>query len=198
MKRETAMPIASQPRVVITGGSSGLGRAFARRFGALGASVLLADIDDTGAAETKSLVEAAGGRAWTTRCDVSKPEEVEALVQRAQEHLGGTDVVINNAGVAVAGAVGDVPLKDWAWIVDINLWGVVYGCHFFAPVFKRQRSGHIINVASLAAIAQAPNMGPYNVTKAAVVALSETLAAELHGSGAGVTVLCRASFRPTS
>jgi len=190
------MPIVQEPRVVVTGGGSGLGRAFAKRFATMRAKVLIADINDAGAVETKSIVEREGGKAWAVKCDVSKAEEVERLATLAREHMGGADVVINNAGVAVAGPVGEIPLSDWEWITGVNLWGVIYGCHFFAPGFKKQGRGHFINVASLAAIAQAPNMGPYNVTKAAVVALSETLAAELKPHGVGVTVVCPSFFDP--
>lgn len=188
------MPIVDTPRVVVTGGASGLGRALAKHFGESGAKVLVADLVEAGSLETKELVERAGGQAWTTRCDVSKLADVEAMIETAKRELGGVDVMINNAGVAVAGNVGEAPIPDWEWIMGVNLWGVIYGCHVVAPIFRAQRSGHFINVASLAAIAQAPAMGPYNVTKAGVVALSETLAAELQPFGAGVTVVCPSFF----
>jgi NAD(P)-dependent dehydrogenase (short-subunit alcohol dehydrogenase family) len=192
------MPIVDQPRVVVTGGASGLGRALAKHLGERGASVLIADlagdVPERGALETSELVERAGGKAWTTRCDVSKLAEVEAMIETAKDRMGGVDVMINNAGVAVAGLVGEAPIADWEWIMSINLWGVIYGCHVVAPMFRAQRSGHFINIASLAAIAQAPSMAPYNVTKGAVVALSETLAAEMRPCGAGVTVVCPSFF----
>lgn len=189
------MSIPVRPRVVITGGGGGLGRAFAKHFAQKGASVLVADVDRAGAESTKSLAEGIGGRAFATTCDVAKPGDVAALAREAIDVMGGVDVVVNNAGVAVAGPTGDVPLEDWEWIMGINLWGVIYGCHTFAPILKRQGSGHIINIASLAAIAQAPNMAPYNVTKAGVVALSETLYAELRYTGVGVTVVCPSFFQ---
>ena len=188
------MSIPSRPRVVITGGGGGLGRAFAKHFAEKGATIVVADIDPAGAESTKVLVEGLGGKAFTAACDVAKAKDVEALAKTAMDRMGGVDVLISNAGVAVAGPTGDIPLEDWEWIVGINLWGVIYGAHFFAPIMKRQGSGHFINVASMAAIAQAPNMAPYNVTKAGVVALSETLAAELKGAGIGVTVLCPSFF----
>ena len=119
----------------------------------------------------------------------------EALAAEADRAFGGTDLVVNNAGVAVGGPVGAVPLDDWKWIFGVNLWGVIYGCHVFVPRFKAQGHGHVINVASAAGLLSAPEMGPYNVTKAGVVALSETLAAELSGTGVGVTVLCPTFFR---
>jgi NAD(P)-dependent dehydrogenase (short-subunit alcohol dehydrogenase family) len=189
------MSIPPRPRVVVTGGAGGLGRAFAMNFAAKNATILIADIDLAGAEATKSMVESAGSKAFVTQCDVAKPTEVEALAQKAIDVMGGADVVINNAGVAVAGPVGEIPLSDWEWIVGINLWGVIYGCHYFAPMMKKQSSGHFINVASMAAIAQAPNMAPYNVTKAGVLALSETLAAEWKPNHIGVTVLCPSFFQ---
>jgi NAD(P)-dependent dehydrogenase (short-subunit alcohol dehydrogenase family) len=109
--------------------------------------------------------------------------------------FGGADLVVNNAGVGLAGPVGKVPLEDWRWIVGVNLWGVIHGCHVFVPRFKARGRGHVINVASAAGLLAAPEMAAYNVTKSGVVALSETLAAELDGTGVGVTVLCPTFFR---
>lgn len=157
--------------------------------------MVVADIDEAGAAETVALVERSGGKAFATRCDVAKLDQVEQLAVLADEKLGGCDVVINNAGVAVGGVVGAVPIADWEWIMGINLWGVIYGCHVFVPRFKQQGRGHVINVASAAGLLSAGEMGPYNVTKAGVVALSETLASELPSHGVGVTVLCPTFFQ---
>jgi NAD(P)-dependent dehydrogenase (short-subunit alcohol dehydrogenase family) len=187
--------IGSNPRAVVTGAGGGLGRAIAKKLAERGGHVLVSDIDVDGANETKRIVESAGGRAEVERCDVSKAEEVERLRDRAIAALGGVDLVVNNAGVAVGGPIGKVPLSDWDWIVGINLMGVVYGCHFFVPLLKEQRSGHVLNVASIAGITYAPDMGPYNATKAAVVALTETLAAEVSRHGVGATVLCPYFFQ---
>lgn len=189
------MSIPKQPRAVVTGGAGGLGRAFCLALADRGAKVLIADRDLAGAQEVAELVGKRGGSAHATACDVARPEEVERLLAQADQRLGGVDLLVNNAGVAVGGAVGNVPLADWEWIVGINLWGVVYGCHTFAPRFKEQRSGHILNVASAAGLISSPEMGPYNVTKAAVVALSETLSNELIDFGVGVTVLCPTFFK---
>lgn len=187
--------IPSRPRAVVTGAAGGLGRSFAIRLAARGGKLVLSDIDEAGLAETKRLVDTSGGSASVMRCDVSKIGDVEQLFARAEDVLGGTDLLINNAGVAVGGPVGKIPLADWEWIMGINLWGVIYGCHTFLPKMKERRSGHILNVASIAAFANAGEMGPYNTTKAAVVALSETLAGELEGTGVGATVLCPFFFR---
>ena len=131
----------------------------------------------------------------TARCDVRVPDEVEALAVLADEAFGGTDVLVNNAGVAVAGPIGDVSLEDWRWQIEINLWGVIYGCHFFVPRMREAGRGYILNVASSAGLLCVPEMGPYNVTKAGVVALSETLYGELSGSGVRVSALCPTFFR---
>ncbi|WP_437678327.1 SDR family NAD(P)-dependent oxidoreductase [Sorangium sp. So ce131] len=189
------MPLPKHPRAVVTGASSGLGRALAVELAGRHAKLLLADIDEEGSRETARLVAEAGGEAHTVRCDVSRSEDVEALVGEADRALGGVDLVVNNAGVAVGGEVGEVSLADWAWIMGVNLWGVIHGCHAFAPRFKEQKSGHFLNVASAAGFVAVPGIAPYCVTKAAVIALSETLRLELAPHGAGVTVLCPTFFQ---
>ena len=189
------MALPQQPRAVITGAGSGLGRALSLELAGRGARLLLADIDEAGLAATAQLTGAAGAETATLRCDVASAADVEALAAFADERMGGTDLVINNAGVAVGGLVGDVPLADWTWVMGVNLWGVIHGCHSFLPRMKRQKSGHVLNVASTAGLIFVPGLAPYNVTKAGVVALSETLAAELTDTGVGVTVLCPTFFK---
>jgi NAD(P)-dependent dehydrogenase (short-subunit alcohol dehydrogenase family) len=159
------------------------------------AKILMVDLDPEGAAETARAVAKAGGDASFVRCDVSRSEEVMALVGEADRALGGVDLLVNNAGVAVGGPIGTVPLEDWAWAMGINLWGVIYGCHAFVPRFKEQGSGAILNVASAAGLLSGPMLGPYNVTKAGVVALSETLRGELAEQRISVTVLCPTFFK---
>lgn len=154
-----------------------------------------ADVREEGLKETAAMLSGAPMEAFV--CDVSKRESVDALERFAQERLGGVDLLINNAGVAAAGEMGTVSGEDWTWIVGVNLLGVAHGCEAFLPAMRRQKSGHVINVASLAGIACPPTMAPYNATKAAVIAISETLAGELHDTGVGVTVLCP-SFFPTN
>lgn len=189
------MSLPANPRAVVTGGAGGLGRALSLALARRGGKVVVADKNLAGAEQTAREVEALGGQAVAASTDVTRLEDVEALATLAESRFGGTDLVVNNAGVAVAGAVGAVPMKDWEWIVGINLWGVIYGCHVFAPRFKARGSGHILNVASAAGLLCAPEMGPYNVTKAGVVALSETLVGELLPHGVGVTVLCPTFFK---
>jgi len=189
------MSLPDKPRAVVTGAAGGLGRAIALELAGRSARVVVSDIDEAGAEETRRLVDAAGGEAHVVLCDVARSEEVERLLEDSLRAMGGVDLMVNNAGVAVSGKMGDVPLRDWEWVVSINLWGVIYGCHVFAPYFREQKSGHFLNVASAAGLLSSPGMGPYNVTKAGVVALSETIAPELKVDGVGVTVLCPMFFR---
>lgn len=189
------MKLPKNTRAVITGAGSGLGRAIALEVAGRGGSILVADIHEGRAEETASLIRSLGSRAETIVADVTKLEDVEAMAEAMDRAFGGVDLVVNNAGVAVAGPVGEVPLEDWRWILEINLMGVVHGCHVFAPRLKAQKSGFILNVASNAGIASLPEMGPYNVSKAGVVALSETLYSELGQHGIGVSALCPTFFK---
>ena len=184
--------IPDRPRAVVTGAGSGLGAAFCEALVAGGARVIASDVDPAAAAATAARL---GGSVHPIACDVARLADVEAVAAEADRLLGGVDLVINNAGVAVVGQVGQVPIEDWRWCVDVNLWGVIHGCHVFVPRLRAARRGHIINVASAAGLLSPPHMAPYNTTKAAVVALSETLAADLVGDRVGVSVLCPTFFR---
>jgi len=176
---------------VITGAASGLGRALAVRLARDGWHVAVCDVDDAGGRETVSLVEQAGGTAQAERLDVTVPAEWESLRERLRRQWEHVDLVVNNAGVSGAGEVGRFPLDDWRWILDVNLFGVIFGCDAFVDWLAENPHGaHIVNTASMAAVASAPSMGAYNVSKAAVVSLSETLYAELLHRNVGVTVLC--------
>ncbi|MGZ3418907.1 MAG: SDR family oxidoreductase [Polyangiales bacterium] len=187
------MTLPKRPRAVVTGAGSGLGRAISQKLAARGARLVLADVNEEGLRETQKLL--GGVETHVFRVDVTKPAEVEKLADDAFEKLGGVDLLVNNAGVAVAGEIGDVPLQDWEWIMGVNLWGVIYGCHYFVPKMRKQGSGHVLNVASAAGLLSGPQMSPYNVTKAGVVALSETLRADLAPNHIGVSVLCPTFFQ---
>lgn len=189
------MALAQNPRAVVTGGGSGLGRAFSVALGKRGGRVLVSDIQEATAEETAKLVREAGGTAVVRVCDVSKKDEVFALPSVMKEAFGGTDVVFNNAGVAAGGPIHEIPLSDWEWLMGINLWGVIYGTLAFLPDFKAQGSGHYVNIASAAGLICGPRLAPYNVAKAGVIALSETLSAELAPDGIGVSVLCPTFIR---
>jgi len=181
---------------VVTGAGSGIGAAFAAELGRRGGAVVCSDIDEAAAQKTADAIAAGGAKATAVRCDVSRIEDVEALAERSQEWFGGPPtLVINNAGVGAGGAaIGDVPLDDWVWTLGVNLWGPIHGCHVFTPILRDAGRSHahrgIINVASAAAFGAAPGMAAYNVSKAGVLSLSETLAAELSGTRVRVTVLC--------
>lgn len=189
------MKLPKAPRAVITGGGSGLGRALALRLADRRGRILVLDVNMDRAEETAELVRNRGAEAKALRCDVARLEDVEKAAEVADDLFGGIDLLVNNAGVAVAGPVGDLGIEDWDWIMRINLWGVIHGCHVFIPKMKAQRSGFILNVASSAGFASLPEMAPYNVTKAGVISLSETLDAELAGFGIGVGVLCPTFFK---
>lgn len=181
---------------IVTGAGSGLGRALAVRLAGDGWEIALCDIDVAAAEETLALVEGAGGAGRVETLDVGRPEEWDALRDRLARDWPRLDLLVNNAGVAVSGEVGCCPLEDWRWIVDANLWGTIHGCHACIDWLKANPDRpHIVNVASLAAIGAAPAMAAYNVTKAGIVALSETLWTELRPHGVGVTVLCPSFFR---
>ena len=178
---------------VITGAGSGIGAAFAVELAARGSRVLCSDIDADAAARTAGDIEERGGTALATACDVSRQEDVESLAAEAQSWFGGAPtLVINNAGVGAGGQlIGEAPLDDWRWTLGINLWGPIHGCHVFTPILREAGApAGIINVASAASFGAAPTMGAYNVSKAATLSLSETLAAELSGTPIHVTVLC--------
>lgn len=180
---------------VVTGGASGLGRAFCEQLGNAGARVLIADIDRDGAMGTAARVRELGGEARVEVTDVRDPSQIERLAGIADDWLGRTDLLINNAGVAVSGPIGDVSLEDWKWQIDINLWGVIYGCHYWVPRMRERGHGHILNIASAAGLLSPPQLGAYNVAKSGVVALSETLYAEVKKAGVKVTVVCPSFFR---
>jgi len=184
-------------RAVVTGAGSGLGQAFARAIVARGGRVVAADVNPAGAEETVAELRVRGGQAAAHpfTCDVGIAEAVGALARFAEATLGGVDLLVNNAGVAVAGNAATIPLEDWRFAIGVNLWGVIHGTAAFVPLLRRQGRGHILNVASLAGLVSAPGLAPYNVSKAGVVALSETLYAELRSERIGVTVLCPSFFQ---
>ncbi|MBN1363627.1 MAG: SDR family NAD(P)-dependent oxidoreductase [Syntrophaceae bacterium] len=180
---------------VITGSASGFGRALALALARRGGwKILIADINQAGMEETLAMVRKAGGDGEIFECDVSQPEKVQSMADYVFSKWGKVDLLINNAGVVSCGFVGDIPLQDWHWCVDINFWGMLYGCHSFIPPMKAQGGGHIINVGSSAGLLSLMEMAPYNITKAAVISLSETMRQELVQHKIGVTVACPMFF----
>lgn len=177
-------------RVLVTGSASGLGRAIARRYRDAGARVLITDVDVEGGTST-----AAELGAEFLRLDVTDDDSFARALAWCREHWGGLDVLVNNAGVAAAGRFERIGMADWDWILRINLMGVVRGCATFVPLFQEQGSGAIVNIASLAGLTNLPAMSSYNVSKAAVVSLSQTLRHELAPYGITTTVVCPAFVR---
>jgi NAD(P)-dependent dehydrogenase (short-subunit alcohol dehydrogenase family) len=183
----------AQRRVLITGAGSGLGQALAHRYARAGDRVACVDLDAARAELTRAALPGSGHLAIAA--NVASDEQMEAMHERVAAEWGGIDVLVNNAGIAAGGAMVDASMAEWRNVIDINLLGVVRGCRLFLPGMIANGRGHVINTASFAGLAGAPGIMTYGVTKAAVVALSEQLRAELHDKGLRVSVLCPAFFR---
>lgn len=184
----------TQPgRVAITGAGSGLGRELALRYARDGWRVAVTDIQTGRARRVAGEVNDAGGQAIAQTLDTRRDEDFAQLNERLEETWGGLDVFVNNAGVAGSGTVAQTSIEDWQWMLEINLMGMVRGCRSALPMLRASQ-GHLINIASFAAIANAPGMASYNVAKAGVLSLSETLRGEEYDNGVGVTVACPAFF----
>lgn len=176
--------------VVITGAGSGIGRATAGQFAAAGARLFLADLSAERLAQVAAELGPRAAAVETQVCDVGERDEVQALARATLERYGRVDVVHNNAGVALAMSVAETTLADWQWITRVNYWGVIYGVEAFLPHLMAQRSGHIVNTASVMGLCATPNTGAYCATKHAIVGLSEALRAELREHNVGVTAVC--------
>jgi len=177
-----------QKRAFVTGAASGLGRALCHHLGADGWTVALADIDATGLQTTAEEVRRVGGHPHSVKLDVTDAPAFREAADAFVADAGGIDLVINNAGIGAGGAFADTSLEDWQRVLSVNLMGVVHGCRAFLPAL-RENGGHLMNVSSLAAAASGPYMAPYNVSKAGVQALSETLYGELREHDIHVCVL---------
>ncbi|NHN56304.1 SDR family NAD(P)-dependent oxidoreductase [Calidifontibacter sp. DB0510] len=188
-KRSAPARSFSGARVLVTGGASGLGLAMTKILAAEGAKVLVVDVHPQ--APEGVLPPGVEYR----QMDVRSDEQWEETRNWVTSTWGGLDYLFNNAGVAAGGRIDIESMDNWQWIIDINLLGVVRGCRTFVPLFKEQRSGYIVNTASLAGLVHAPAMSSYNAVKAGVVAVSETLRHELVSDKVSVSVICPAFFR---
>jgi NAD(P)-dependent dehydrogenase (short-subunit alcohol dehydrogenase family) len=181
---------------VVTGAASGIGKAMAQRFAAEGMRLLLADIEPAPLSQFADELGAAGTQAICERVDVSKPDDLERLAARAYREFGAVELLCNNAGILPPGApVWKEPLGNWHWTLNVNFFGVLHGVQAFLPrMLEANREAHIVNTASLAGLTTRPLMSAYNVSKHAVVALSECLYAELQltTDKIHVSVLCPA------
>jgi len=177
---------------VITGGASGIGRAVADKAVTKGMKIVLGDIEEGPLKVAVDDLTSTGAEVLGVVTDVSDRTSVEALRDAALERFGAVHLVHNNAGIGLGGPIWEVTEEDWRWILGVNLWGVIHGVATFTPLLLEQGEGHIVNTASIAGIIVAPFLGPYNATKQAVVAISETLFKDLQAVGApvGVSVLC--------
>ena len=182
---------------VITGGAGGLGLALARRFAREGMKLVLADVDNAALERAAAGLKASGASVMTQRTDVSKGTDIEALAQTTTAAFGAVHLVINNAGIGTVGVTWESSEADWQWTLGVNLWGVIHGVRVFTPIMlKQDTEGHIVNVASVAGLISPPGMGVYNVSKHAVVALTETLHHDLTVAQSKLkcSVLCPAYF----
>jgi NAD(P)-dependent dehydrogenase (short-subunit alcohol dehydrogenase family) len=188
----------SEKTCVITGAGSGLGREFALLAAKLGMRLVLADVQQDALKQTEVSATALGADVMSHVCDVRRGDEVESLAQAAVKRFGAIHVVFNNAGVGAGGLIWESTQQDWEWVLGVNLWGVIHGVRVFTPLMLASAKadpnfeGHIINTASMAGLLTPPAMGIYNVSKHAVVALTETLYHDLSLIDApiGVSVLC--------
>ena len=184
-----------EKRILITGGGSGLGRALALEFASKNWKIAVADINEPRALETVGLVAKAGGQGMALACDVTKEEDLQSAANLLLDQWGGVDILVNNAGVAAAGYLEKISQEQWDWIIDINLKSAILGCRVFIPILEKQGGGHIVCTASAAGFASLPEMSCYNVTKAAVISLTETLRVELAPKNIGVTVVTPTFFK---
>jgi len=177
--------------VLVTGAASGIGRETALAFARRGADLVTCDVDETGCGRTAEDVRALGRKASARGVDVADAEQMQAFAEAVHAEIEAVDILVNNAGVGLGGGFLDTTLEDWRWIIDINLRGVVHGCHFFVPrMVARGRGGHVVNVASAAAFVASEALSAYSTTKFAVLGLSEALRDELAPHGIGVTAVC--------
>ena len=183
---------------VLTGAGSGFGLECARIGARLGMNLVLVDVQQDALDRAQAEMQAAGVSVLARRVDVSNAKQMEALAQEVKQRFGAPHLVFNNAGVASGGLVWENSLKDWEWVLGVNLWGVIHGVRLFTPMMLEAAKkdprwqGHIVNTASMAGLLTPPNMGVYNVSKHAVVSLSETLYQDLRlvSDQVGASVLC--------
>lgn len=183
---------------VITGAASGIGRSLALRAAAEGMGVVVADIESAPLAAVERELQRLGAPALAVVADVSQAAQVEALAQATMERFGRVDLLVNNAGVGAGGTIWESSVEDWAWVLGINLWGVIHGLRSFVPLMLAQGTeGHIVNTASMAGMVSFHPSAPYHVSKHAVVALTEQLmiSLKLQGAPIGVSALCPGMVR---
>jgi NAD(P)-dependent dehydrogenase (short-subunit alcohol dehydrogenase family) len=176
---------------VITGGASGIGLATARALARVGAKLVLADIEQKRLDDAVAALVADGAQAIGVVTDVADKASVERLADHAWSRFGAVHIVCNNAGVAVFGPTQSMTHADWQWTINVNLWGAIHGVEVFVPqMIAQKEGGHVLFTASFAGLVSNRSLGPYSVSKAAVVSLAECLSTDLRDDGIGVSVLC--------
>jgi NAD(P)-dependent dehydrogenase (short-subunit alcohol dehydrogenase family) len=177
---------------VVTGAASGIGLATATRFAQLGMRVVLADIERKPLETAILNLQEQGHEVLGVPTDVSQWDAIQHLAEKTLNAFGQVNVVHNNAGVVRAGRLAELSIADWEWVLGVDLWSVIYGVKTFLPLIREAGEGHIINTASSAGLQSSPEIGPYNVAKFGVVAISETLHLELKAEDCaiGASVLC--------
>ena len=176
---------------VVTGAASGIGEAVATRLVAEGMKVVLADIEEDSLAVVSDRLRGEGADVVSQVCDVRHEDQIARLAATTLEAFGTVHVVHNNAGVVTSAPLEQLTTADWEWVLGVDLWSVIFGVKHFLPLIKEAGEGHIVNTASTAGLQAAPGIGPYNVAKFGVVALTETLALELADQAhINASVLC--------
>ncbi len=175
----------------ITGGASGMGLGMARAFAAAGMKVMIGDIEAGPAQKAVDELKAKGYEAACVQVDVTKLEDVQAAAKKTIDTFGKVHVLCNNAGIAIGGKSETASMRNWHWVIDVNLWGVVHGLQVFMPLIKSHgEGGHVVNTASMAGMYGIRNSGPYNASKFAVVGITETMMGENRKSGIGISLMC--------
>ena len=177
---------------VVTGAASGIGFGLASAFASVGMKVVLADVEEPALGDAVAKLEAVGAEVIGVHTDVSDAAQVQALADEAVDRFGAVHVLCNNAGVGGGGLSWEAPHGMWEWVLGVNMWGVINGVRAFVPILMQQPEAHIVNTSSVAGLVAGPFMGPYNASKHAVVAISETLYHEmaLMAPQVKVSVLC--------
>ena len=184
-----------QKRVLITGATAGLGEALAMRFASAGFRVAVASRNPEKVANTCKKVKEAGGEPLAITLEVTRLQDFEAAAQLVETAWSGLDILINNAGVVTAGKIENIGLEAWQQALDTDMWSVIHGCRILLPLLDKEGGGHLVNIASAAGLLSPPDLATYNVAKAAVVSLSETLRVELDERNIDVTVSCPTVFK---
>lgn len=176
--------------VLVTGAARGIGRAISAEFLTRGARLVMTDIDESALIETADDLRTNKDSVLAFPVDVTSESQVTDMVHRTISEAGPLDVLVNNAGVSVSGPAEVVPIEDWRWITDINMWSHVYAVRAVLPYFRERGSGHLVHISSAAGIFGTPAAAAYCMTKFAVFGLAESLATSLNGTGIGVSVVC--------